>query len=337
MAARPTLAIYWASSCGGCEIAFANLHDRLLDLDARFQLVFCPCLMDAKTKDLRSMPDGGIDITLFNGAVRTKENEEMAALMRRKSRVLVAYGACAAGGGVPALSNLSTAEEHFASIYLENPSIDNPARTLPREATRVPEGELRLPRFYERVKTLAQTVSVDYTIPGCPPEPQTIWNALVPFVQGGELPPAGAILGAGRSSVCDECRKTRKDKKITSLGRFHEIAPDSETCLLEQGILCMGVATRDGCGALCPEVNMPCAGCYGPPEGVHDQGAKMAGALGAILEIETQKGRTAEEVCRRVDSLIRKVPDPAGTFYKFGLASSLLAGASRRRKAGAKE
>jgi len=67
---------------------------------------------------------------------------------------------------------------------------------------------------------------------------------------------------------------------------------------------------------------------------VHDQGAKMAGALGAILEIETQKGRTAEEVCRRVDSLI--LPDPVGTFYKFGLASSLLAGASRRRKAGTK-
>ena len=205
MEAKPSLAIYWASSCGGCEISIANLHEKLLDLDSLFHLAFCPCLMDVKTNDLRSLPDGSIDITLFNGAIRTDENAEMARLLRRKSSFLVACGACAAWGGIPALSNLSSAGEHFASIYLDNPSIDNPLGTLPKEATRVPEGELRLPRFHERVKTLGQTVDVDYVIPGCPPESRTLWDALGAFLGSKELPPKGTVLGAGRSSVCDEC------------------------------------------------------------------------------------------------------------------------------------
>jgi len=291
--------------------------------------------MDVKTNDLRSLPDGSIDITLFNGAIRTDENAEMARLLRRKSSFLVACGACAAWGGIPALSNLSSAGEHFASIYLDNPSIDNPLGTLPKEATRVPEGELRLPRFHERVKTLGQTVDVDYVIPGCPPESRTLWDALGAFLGSKELPPKGTVLGAGRSSVCDECGKTRKEKKVGKLVRFHDTVPDGETCLLEQGILCMGIATRDGCGALCPEVDMPCAGCYGPPDAVLDQGAKMTGQLGAVLDIERLKGLSPEDVRLRVDALLGGIPDPAGAFYKFGLAGSLLGGARRGRKGGA--
>lgn len=336
MDARPSLAVYWASSCGGCEIALANLHERFLEANALFRLVFCPCLMDAKKKDILALPDDGIDVTLFNGAIRTEENEEMARLLRRKSRILVACGACAAGGGIPALSNLSDARGHFDSIYRENPTLDNPDGTVPAEACRVPEGELRLPRFFDRVRTLGQTVAVDYSIPGCPPESHTLWAALAPFAGNGALPPEGAVLGGGRSAVCDECGKARGEKRIARLVRHHATVPDPKTCLLEQGILCMGIATRDGCGALCPGADMPCSGCYGPPEGVFDQGGAMAGALGAIIDFESVKGLPADEVRARVDALLRGIPDPAGAFYKFGLASSLLGGAARRRGAGGK-
>ncbi|HEY3489906.1 MAG TPA: hypothetical protein VGK27_07270 [Candidatus Deferrimicrobiaceae bacterium] len=327
---RP-VAIYWGSSCGGCEISVANLHDHLLDFDANFQLVFCPCLVDTKVDDVRAMPDGAIEVTLFNGAIRTDENEEMAHLMRRKSKVLVAYGACASSGSIPALSNLHRREDHFRAAYLDNPSIDNPEGVLPTTSTNVAEGELKLPRFHDRVRTLAQVVPVDYFVPGCPPESHQLWGILELLIAGGPLPPRGSLLGGGRKTVCDECARERHDKKIDRIRRPYEFAPDPKTCLLEQGLLCMGVATRDGCGALCPQANMPCNGCYGIPEGVLDQGAKMASTLGSILDIEPLKGLPEEAIRRHIDAILDGMPDYAGTFYKFTLASSLLEGALGKR------
>jgi F420-non-reducing hydrogenase small subunit len=88
----------------------------------------------------------------------------------------------------------------------------------------------------------------------------------------------------------------------------------------------MGIATRDGCGALCPKVNMPCTGCYGPPEGVFDQGAKMVSALGSIMDIGETKGLSEDELNSRIDACIGSIPDCAGTFYKYGLPGSLLKG-----------
>jgi F420-non-reducing hydrogenase small subunit len=323
MEQRKSLAVYWASSCGGCEISVVNLHEHLLEATEVFDLVFCPCLVDGKISDVRAMPDGAIDVTLFNGAIRTGENEEMAHLLRRKSKVLIAYGSCAAFGCIPALSNLHSREAHWQAIYLDNVSTRNQEGVLPVVSTAVPEGELRLPRFFERVRTLAQTVEVDYSIPGCPPESHQLWNALVALITGPP-PPRGAVLGAGHSSVCDECGRERHDKRISALRRNWEIIPDSTTCLLEQGLVCMGVATRDGCGALCPQVNMPCIGCYGPPEGVVDQGGKFVAALGSMIDIEPLKGLPEEEIAGRIDAVLDGLPDCAGTFYKFSLAASLL-------------
>jgi len=250
----------------------------------------------------------------------------MARLMRRKSRLLIAYGSCSYAGSIPALSNLHSRGGHIRSIYLESPSLDNPTGVLPAETTCVPEGELRLPVFHERVRTLAQTVEVDYFVPGCPPESHQVWNILDLLIRNEPLPPMGSILGAGRSSVCEECKRARTDKTIERFYRTYERIPDSESCLLDQGFLCMGPATRDGCGGLCPKVNMPCIGCYGPPEDVLDQGAKMAGTIGSILDIGKLKGISEHEINKRIDEVLNAMPDIAGAFYKFSLAGSLLKG-----------
>lgn len=324
MTDKPKLAIYWASSCGGCEVAVANLHERILDVAQHFDFMFCPCLLDTKRKDIEALPDQSIALTLMNGAIRTEENEEMAQLMRRKSRILVAYGACAQCGGIPALSNLHTRADHFASSYLNSPSLDNPQGTLPQERVQMPEGELHLPRFFERVRSLDQVVPVDYYIPGCPPETEQIWNVLQVFISGQAPPPAGSVVGGGCSSVCEECSRERTDKNIPAFRRIWEFIPDRTECLLEQGVVCMGPATRNGCGGLCPEVNMPCIGCYGPPEGVYDQGAKMASTLGSILDIETIRDlRDKADIGSRVRQTAGTVPDLAGVAYKFSLANTL--------------
>jgi F420-non-reducing hydrogenase small subunit len=324
---KPKLAMYWAASCGGCEISVLNIHEHILTVDEVFDIVFFPCIADFKTKDLESYPDGYIDVCLFNGAIRTSENEEMAHLLRKKSKVLVAYGSCAYEGCIPALSNLTTKQATFNKVYIDNPSIDNPEGIFPQVSTMVAEGELTLPYFYETVKSLDQVVDVDYYLPGCPPEPPQIWAVLQVVVgallEGKPLPPAGAIVGAGTTAVCDECERVISEKCISHFYRPYELIPDPEQCLLEQGLVCMGLATRSGCGALCPSVGIGCRGCYGPPDGVIDQGAKMLSAIASVIDAgdETMDDDVLEHTIQEV---IDTIADPAGTFYRFSMAHSIL-------------
>jgi len=324
---KPKLAMYWASACGGCEISVLNIHENILTVDEVFDIAFFPCIADFKIKDLEAYPDGHIDLCLFNGAIRNSENEEMAHLLRKKSKIMVAFGSCAYEGCIPALSNLTTKEATFDKVYINNPSIDNPDKIFPQEVTKVPEGELTLPFFYNTVKSLDQVTDVDYYLPGCPPEPPQIWAVLQVVVgallEGAPLPPAGAIIGAGTSAVCEECDREKEEKMIDRFYRPYEIVPDPEQCLLEQGLICMGLATRSGCGALCPSVGIGCRGCYGPPEGVIDQGGKMLSAIASVMNAGDETMEEAE-LEQKIQEVVDTIADPAGTFYRFSMAHSIL-------------
>jgi F420-non-reducing hydrogenase small subunit len=100
------VAMYWASSCGGCDISLLEIAEHLLELIEAADIVFWPCVADFKYRTVADYPDGHIDVCLFNGAIRSSEHEEVARLLRRKSRTLAAYGACAMDGGIPALAYL---------------------------------------------------------------------------------------------------------------------------------------------------------------------------------------------------------------------------------------
>ncbi len=315
---KPKFAMYWAAACGGCEIAVLNIHEKILDVDANFEIAFWPVAMDAKYKDVEAMPDGSILLTLFNGAIRNSENEAIARLLRRKSQILVAFGSCACQGGLPSLANLSTSQALFDTAY-GGPSTDNPQGVRPQPQWAAPEGQLHIPEFYPVVKTLNQVVPVDYYMPGCPPESPQIAAVidLVLQVLGGKaaLPPPGAVIGAGDSTVCDECKRARNEKKITQFVRIQDVKPDPALCLLEQGLLCNGPATRSGCGALCPMAGALCVGCYGPAEGVLDYGARLMTAVASVID-----STNPAEIERILDG----IPDPAGAFYRFNMGGSLL-------------
>ena len=312
-------AMYWAGSCGGCEIAVLETQEKILDVDANFDVVFWPAAADFKYKDVEGYDDGFIDVCLFNGCIRNSENEYVARLLREKSKVLVAFGACATMGGIPGLANVASAQEIKDLVYRDNPSLDNPDGVYPQERYTVPEGELDLPHMYDTVKTLAQTVDVDYFMPGCPPEAHQIATVIDVVIAGlkgeGPLPAKGATIGVAPKTCCEECKRVKEEKKISSFRRIWEFIPDPEKCLLEQGLICMGPATQAGCGARCTTVGMPCRGCYGAPEGVIDQGAKMLSTVASIIDAPTP-----EEIA----AIAATVPDPVGTFYRFGLADSLL-------------
>jgi F420-non-reducing hydrogenase small subunit len=170
---KPKFAMYWAASCGGCEIAVLNIHEKILDVDANFEVVFWPVAMDAKYKDVEAMEDGSILLTLFNGGIRNDENEHIAKLLRQKSQILVAFGSCACEGCIPGLANLSPAKEIVHTAF-NTVTTDNPHQIYPRTSFDIPEGEITIPTIYPRLRTLDQVVDVDYYMPGCPPESHQI-------------------------------------------------------------------------------------------------------------------------------------------------------------------
>ncbi len=312
--AKLKLALYWAASCGGCEIAVLDIGAKILKVVENAEIVFWPCAMDFKYSDVEAMADKSIDICLFNGAIRTSENEHIANLLRKKSKAMVAYGSCACEGCIPALANQSNRKGIFDYAYMETPTTVNPDGVRPQTSVAVKEGELTLPVFYDTVKTLDQVVNVDYFVPGCPPVEEQTWAVLEAAIEG-KLPDPRSVVGAGTTALCEDCPRERKEKKVKRFYRPFEIVPDPEQCLLDQGIICCGVVTRTGCGAQCPSANMPCRGCYGPPEGVTDQGAKLIAVLGSVID-----STDSEEIAQACAS----VYDPLGTAYRFGLANSIL-------------
>ena len=312
--AKLKLASYWAAACGGCDVAILDVHEKILDIAAAADIVFWPIATDFKYQDVEAMPEAHIDVTLFHGAVRNSENEHLARLLRAKSKVLVAFGSCAHMGGIPGLANLFTREEVFRRVYHESPSTVNPEKVVPQTKVKVPEGELTIPEFYDTVKTLNQIVDVDYYVPGCPPTPKQIWN-VVQAIVSGQLPPKGSVVGASEKTQCDECTRKKQEKKITAFKRIATAQPDPEQCFLEQGFLCMGPVTRGGCDTRCQLSGVACRGCYGPPPGVLDQGAKALSAIASIIESKDEA-----EVQRIIDD----VPDPLRSFNRFGIPSSLI-------------
>jgi F420-non-reducing hydrogenase small subunit len=323
---KPKVAFYWCASCGGCEEAVVDLAEKVLDVVAAVDIVFWPVALDFKKEDVEAMADGELTAAFVNGAIRTSEQEEMAHLLRRKSQFLLAFGACSHLGGIPGLANLWDRESIFETVYRDSPTLEANGCVVPQVRTEVPEGELPLPSFYDTVRALDQVVDVDFYIPGCAPTPKVIENALGALLSG-ELPPKGSVL-AGSRALCYECplSETKPDKPVLAdVKRVWEVVPDPETCLLAQGILCLGPVTRGGCEALCISAHMPCTGCFGPLDRVRDYGAKGLSAMASLLDANEPE---------ELEALAEKVPDPVGTFYRYSLPASLLQRRAARTNGG---
>ena len=316
MAEKPKVAFYWCASCGGCEEAVVDLAEGILDVVAAVDIVFWPVALDFKVKDLEAFEDGSLAASFINGAIRLSEQEEMAKLLRRKSKFVIAFGSCSHMGGVPGLANLWDRQSIFDWYYHKAPSVACGSVQEPKETVKVPEGTLELPAFWDTVKSLDQVIDVDYYLPGCPPTPKLLANAVGALLKG-ELPPKGAVL-AGTRALCHECHlNDAKPEKLLlkELKRVHLTTVDPEKCLLAQGILCLGPVTRGGCEALCIKGVMPCTGCFGPTDEVRDQGAKGISYLSSIVDFDDEAD---------IQKVLECVPDPMGTFYRYSLPRSYL-------------
>jgi F420-non-reducing hydrogenase small subunit len=266
MSKKITVATTWLQSCSGCHISLLDLHEELLDvldlLDIQYSTIV----------DVKQIPE--VDLGIIEGAVCNDDNEEILLEFRKKSKKILALGTCACFGGIPGLRNLYGLDEILDRGYVSTEStVDG----------RIPRGQ-EIPRLKEHVKSIGQVISVDYQLPGCPPIPSEIKRAILTIARGEELE-------VKTKNLCEECSR-KKEKmlipsrdfitdSVVSVSELERIDP--HLCFLEQGVLCMGPATREGCGARCLSGNVPCRGCMGPTDGALEQGAKMVNALSSIL------------------------------------------------------
>lgn len=313
---KPKVGFYWCASCGGCEEAVVDLAEDILNVVAAVDIVFWPVAMDFKREDVEKMADKEMTVCFVNGAIRTSEQFEMAELMRKKSQILIAFGSCSQHGGIPGLANLYNHQELVNHSYLEAISVTNPEKTIPQVELKVPEGKVTLPELWKTVKSLDQVIDVDYYIPGCPPPSKLLAEAVNAILQG-KLPPKGTVLAPDKA-LCTDCpRKETKPEKplLKEYKRPSQVIVDPEKCLLAQGLLCLGPATRSGCDSACVNGNMPCTGCMGPTSHVIDFGAKALSAIASLLDLNDEK-----EIAKAMEQIV----DPVGTFNRYSLPASQL-------------
>ena len=266
MKGKVTVATTWLQSCSGCHIALLDMHEELLDVLKLIDIKYSTIV------DVKEVPN--VDIGIVEGAVANENNEEILKIFREKAKTIIALGTCACFGGIPGLRNLFKREEVLRRGFVDTESTVNGS---------IPAGS-EIPPLLDYVKPINQIIEVEHYIPGCPPLSSTIKDTLVAIVNGKEPE-------VKTRNLCEECDR-KKEKMLVPSRDFvtdlvlspHELDQiDTEICFLEQGVLCMGPATCEGCGSRCIKGNMPCRGCMGPTPDALEQGAKIINALSSIL------------------------------------------------------
>ncbi|NJN67919.1 MAG: NADP oxidoreductase [Chloroflexaceae bacterium] len=161
------LATVWLDGCSGCHMSFLDMDERLLELADRIELVYSPLV------DIKTFPQG-VDITLVEGAVSTRDDWEKIKHIRERTTTLVSLGDCAVTGNVPSMRNLFSVADVMERAYTENVS------TTPR----LPENDDILPALLSRVRPVHEVVPVDLFVPGCPPPADAIVFAVSELLEG---------------------------------------------------------------------------------------------------------------------------------------------------------
>lgn len=291
--AKARLNLEWLSDCGGCHVAVVDLHERILDVLGAAEIQHCPVLTDVK-----GYPAARVG--LVSGAIRSAHDRHLAEQMRASCDVIIALGTCAVYGGVPGAGAVHPRGEILAAVYERN-------RTTEASAPPAVEGA----RLESGVMPLDEAIRVDYYLPGCPPHPKFIFQALRGLLEGR---PAEVET----ENVCGRCPRTMRKGGAAALRELHEVADEGSICFLSQGILCLGSVTLDRCLAPCPASGMICTGCAGPS-----------------LQILTEPNRDLRtELAERVSRLtaidratvVTAIQRSAKSHYSYAMACPMIGG-----------
>ena len=166
MADKIKLATATLCGCFGCHMSLLDIDERILELVKLVEFDRSP-FTDIKTV-------GPCDIGLIEGGVANAENVEVLREFRKNCKILVAIGACAVNGGIPAMRNNFTLKECLEESYVDGIGIVNPM---------IPD-DPEIPLLLNKVHPIHEVVKIDYFLPGCPPSADTIWTFLTELIEG---------------------------------------------------------------------------------------------------------------------------------------------------------
>jgi coenzyme F420-reducing hydrogenase gamma subunit len=133
------VAFFDFTSCEGCQIELTNLGETVfMGLLDHIEFV--------EFREAMSERATAIDIAFIEGSFSRESDRKRLEDIRRRAAVVVAYGSCAAIGGINALKNHQADYGEF--VY-------GPAARMPHLAS-------------EAVRPISDIIKVDYTIYGCP-------------------------------------------------------------------------------------------------------------------------------------------------------------------------
>jgi len=165
---RPKVRIATTSlaGCFGCHMSFLDIDEQL------FELVELAEFDRSPLTDIKHC--GPCDIGLIEGGVCNAENVHVLREFRRNCKTLIAVGACAINGGLPAQRNHLDLEACLREVYVSRDGLGEGG--VPND----PE----LPLLLDKVRPIHELVRIDYFIPGCPPSGEAIWKFLTDLIAG---------------------------------------------------------------------------------------------------------------------------------------------------------
>jgi NAD-reducing hydrogenase small subunit len=169
MAEKIKVATTSLAGCFGCHMSFLDIDERILELAQIAQFDLSPLT------DIKSCSDQ-VDIGLVEGGLCNSENVHTLREFRKSCKILVAVGACAINGGLPAMRNHIPLQECLEESYLDAVGIENP---------QIPN-DIELPLLLNKVHPIHEVVKVDYFLPGCPPSADVFWKFLTDLASGHE-------------------------------------------------------------------------------------------------------------------------------------------------------
>lgn len=288
---KTTVSTEWLSGCSGCHVAMVDFHEKLLSLMDSIEFVRIPVLMDEK-----GYPPA--DVGIVEGAIRSEHDREAVINLRKSVKTLIAFGTCSVYGGPSGIGWLHEPESILKRVYTQGPT--NKSAEYPDDT---------VPRLEQSVVPIDEVVSVDMYLPGCPPHPSWVAEAL-----GALHDPVKHVLE--QKTVCSRCDRIMKKQTGVKLQKGQVTAPDEKLCLLCQGVVCLGSVTMERCQSPCPNRAVACAGCAGPSFDI---------IVEPHLDIRTMIAKRMH-LLTGIDmkEILDHIEQEARTYYAYSLASPVI-------------
>lgn len=297
---KVTMAIVSLSTCSGCASMLLDDHEGLAALIERADIIYCPLLMDEHEFSKA-------DITIVDGLVRSKEDEEKLEEVRHKSKYLVSWGTCATFGGIPAMANQYELEDLIDEAYGRAQDTFSYYLSGTRGVTTASYRDTEL-ALLRRAMKLDDVVKVDYYVPGCPPRA----GLLVGLLQEMRGEP---VTAPRRPLVCSECSRKPKKDIVDCFWLFPPETWEAGMCFPASGTLCLGFSTRGGCGAPCTAGGLPCWGCRGPSDMTLQKIGKGGTFDRIMLDSLVRRSKLSEEHMKPIMNIIRNRANSAVNYF----------------------